>query len=257
MTLDFLRQRFALTRIQPSLPHQFLLFHPRRVSVSAPFAAWTRVRGRDRRGGRVRGSRGGVGKRLAKLYRKYLLTGEEQGGDGIFDITLERRWLSTNCYDKPGYGTIFFFFLFSIESEASSSRGTREIFLWFLESCVLEFVSFDGLISFQSNPRPLFLDKFSSDSWKIVLQFVSLDECIRGINFFFLIFNRDLFFSKKKFSSDSWKIVLEFVSFKGLIFLFFYFQSNPRPLLFEEEIFLWFLENCFGICTFKGLISFF
>lgn len=90
MTLDFLRQRFALTRIQPSLPHQFLLFHPR-VFVSAPFAAWTRVRGRDRRGGRVRGSRGGVGKRLAKLYRKYLLTGEEQGGDGIFDITLERR----------------------------------------------------------------------------------------------------------------------------------------------------------------------
>lgn len=90
MTLDFLRQRFALTRIQPSFPHQFLLFHPR-VFVSAPFAAWTRVRGRDRRGGRVRGSRGGVGKRLAKLYRKYLLTGEEQGGDGIFDITLERR----------------------------------------------------------------------------------------------------------------------------------------------------------------------
>lgn len=59
MTLDFLRQRFALTRIQPSFPHQFLLFHPR-VFVSAPFAAWTRVRGRDRRGGRVRGGREGL-----------------------------------------------------------------------------------------------------------------------------------------------------------------------------------------------------
>lgn len=41
MTLDFLRQRFALTRISSALPP-----HPG-VSVSAPFAAWTRVRGRD------------------------------------------------------------------------------------------------------------------------------------------------------------------------------------------------------------------
>lgn len=33
MTLDFLRQRFALTRIQPSLPHQFLLFPPSFFSI--------------------------------------------------------------------------------------------------------------------------------------------------------------------------------------------------------------------------------
>lgn len=72
MTLDFLRQRFALTRIHPpSVPFPFLhsrhqptasllLFHPG-VSVSAPFAAWTRVRGRDRRGGRLAGGWRGNG----------------------------------------------------------------------------------------------------------------------------------------------------------------------------------------------------
>lgn len=99
MTLDFLRQRFALTRIHPPLLLRFLLPSsppPSFFSIqecpspllSQPRHVYVGVTGEE---DEYRGGRGLARKRLAKLYRKYLLMGEEQGGDGIFDITLERR----------------------------------------------------------------------------------------------------------------------------------------------------------------------
>lgn len=128
MTLDFLRQRFALTRISsPSWGVRLRSFR----SLDTCTWAWR--------------GRGGL-ERLAKLYRKYLLMGEEQGGDGIFDITLERRWLSTNCYDKPGRFTPISFFFLSFQSNLDSRVRKND-----------------------ESSR----SKFSSDCWKIILEFIS------------------------------------------------------------------------------------
>lgn len=79
---------------------------------------------------------GTVGQALSEIPSYGWRTGM---GDGIFDITLERRWLSTNCYDKPGRFTgrhadfFFFFCSFSIEPRFSGRERwimSKQIFFW-------------------------------------------------------------------------------------------------------------------------------